>query len=49
MGAALALEVTGTSPDAAAAAAKARKALEDGSAKSLLHQLIEFGEGLDRD
>mgnify|MGYP001169094334 FL=1 len=49
MGAALALEVTGTSPDAATAAAKAKKALEDGSAKSLLHRLIEFGEGLDRD
>lgn len=46
LGAALALEVTGVSPDAAAA--KARQALEDGSAKSLMQQLIQFGETLDR-
>jgi anthranilate phosphoribosyltransferase len=43
LGAALALEVTGTVPDAAAGVARARRAIEDGSGARLLATLATFG------
>ncbi len=43
LGAALALEVTGTEPDAERAVERARQALEDGSAAEFLQRLQTFG------
>ena len=43
LGAALALEVTGTEPDAGRAVERARQALEDGSAAEFLQRLQTFG------
>ena len=48
IGAALALEVTGASPDAAMAVTRAQQALEDGSAAALVQRLSDFGASLDR-
>ena len=46
LGAALALEVTGTEPDAERAIERARETLQDGSAAEFLQRLQEFGREL---
>ena len=46
LGAALALEVTGTEPDASRAVERARQALADGSGENFLNQLQAFGQEL---
>ncbi len=46
LGAALALEVTGTEPDAERAVERARRTLEDGSAAEFLQRLQTFGREL---
>ncbi|MGI9038221.1 MAG: anthranilate phosphoribosyltransferase [Gemmatimonadota bacterium] len=46
LGAALALEVTGTSADAAGALATARAAIDDGRARAMLARIGSFGAGL---
>ena len=46
IGAALALEVTGTEPDFAAALSRARQAIESGAARTLLERIATFAESI---